>query len=215
MGNKSGMTTKSILVVSPHPDDETHGMGGTIFKLKKQGYNIHLLIISFGEKSRHPVYTEEKLKEVRKKEVLIASKKLGINSVKFAGLPDTEVSKEASYNVIKQAIRELKPERIYLPSNPDRHQDHLNVAQAGILAALQDDVKGIFCYEPFRELEAVTYYEDISEFLEKKLEVWEIFQSQLIKDFFGADKVKARAIVRGSEISRKAAEAFKIVRMVS
>ncbi len=213
--SEESTSMKSILVVSPHPDDETHGMGGTIFKMKKQGYAVHLLIISFGEKSRHPDYTEEELKEVRKKEVLVASKKLGINSVRFAGLPDTEVSKEESYNVIKQTIQEIKPERVYLPSNPDRHQDHLNVAQAGILAALQEGVKGILCYEPFRELEAVTYYEDISEFLEKKLEVWEIFQSQLIKDFFGADKVRARAVVRGSEISRKAAEAFKIVRMIS
>ena len=206
---------KRVLIVSPHPDDETHGMGGTILKLKSQGHELHLLVLSFGEKSNHPKYKEEEMREIRKKELLFASKKLGIDYISFAGLPDTEISKEDSYKVIKQAIREIKPARIYLPSNPDRHQDHLNAAQAGILAALQEDVREILCYEPFRELENVTYYEDISDFLEKKIKIWNVFESQLAKAFFDADKVRSRAVVRGSEIKKQAAEAFKVVRLVN
>ncbi len=37
---------KQILVVAPHPDDETLGVGGTIAKFAKNGADIFVLIIS-------------------------------------------------------------------------------------------------------------------------------------------------------------------------
>ena len=35
-----------ILVVSPHPDDETLGAGGTLLKCKKQGHQVYWLNIT-------------------------------------------------------------------------------------------------------------------------------------------------------------------------
>ena len=40
------MTKKRILVVSPHPDDETLGVGGTIAKYSSEGHDVHVLTIS-------------------------------------------------------------------------------------------------------------------------------------------------------------------------
>ena len=40
------MRKKNILIIAPHPDDETLGCGGTIFKHKKEGDNVFLIIIS-------------------------------------------------------------------------------------------------------------------------------------------------------------------------
>ena len=40
------MTTKKILVVAPHPDDETLGVGGTIAKLASEGHEVHVLVVS-------------------------------------------------------------------------------------------------------------------------------------------------------------------------
>ena len=40
------MQVKNILVIAPHPDDETLGMGGTIAKLLSEGHNVHILIVS-------------------------------------------------------------------------------------------------------------------------------------------------------------------------
>jgi len=34
---------KKIMVVSPHPDDETLGAGGTLLKLKSEGHKIYWL----------------------------------------------------------------------------------------------------------------------------------------------------------------------------
>ena len=40
------MTSKRILVIAPHPDDETLGAGGTIAKFSNNGNEVHILIIS-------------------------------------------------------------------------------------------------------------------------------------------------------------------------
>ena len=40
------MIKKRILVVSPHPDDETLGVGGTIAKYSSEGHDVHVLTMS-------------------------------------------------------------------------------------------------------------------------------------------------------------------------
>ena len=37
---------RDIVVIAPHPDDETLGLGGTILKEKKSGCKIHWIIIT-------------------------------------------------------------------------------------------------------------------------------------------------------------------------
>lgn len=37
---------ENILVVAPHPDDETLGCGGTLFKMKAEGHSINWLIVT-------------------------------------------------------------------------------------------------------------------------------------------------------------------------
>ena len=43
---------KKILVISPHPDDETIGCGATISKLSNEGNNVHLMTFTDGVDSR-------------------------------------------------------------------------------------------------------------------------------------------------------------------
>ena len=37
--------TKKILVIAPHPDDETLGVGGTIKKMSKNKIEVNLLVV--------------------------------------------------------------------------------------------------------------------------------------------------------------------------
>ena len=36
----------NILVVAPHPDDETIALGGTIAKFSNRGFEVHVLVVS-------------------------------------------------------------------------------------------------------------------------------------------------------------------------
>lgn len=41
--------TKSVLIITPHPDDETLGVGGQIVKFIKEGYKVYTISLTFGD----------------------------------------------------------------------------------------------------------------------------------------------------------------------
>ena len=59
-------TGKTILVVTPHPDDETFTSGGTLAKLVANGNDIHIVIYtSDNAGSTDPTMTHDRLKAIR------------------------------------------------------------------------------------------------------------------------------------------------------
>ena len=40
--NEDAMTTRTILAVLAHPDDESFGLGGTLAYYARKGYNVYL-----------------------------------------------------------------------------------------------------------------------------------------------------------------------------
>ena len=55
---------KSALIIAPHPDDETLGVGGTIAKMVKKGIKVNVLIVSG---HLPPLYSNKEF-EITKKE---------------------------------------------------------------------------------------------------------------------------------------------------
>ena len=79
------MKKKRILVVSPHPDDETLGVGGTIAKLANTGNDISVLTISG---HLPPLYKrrdyELTVKEAKKAFKILAESFNGIRDIKIS-----------------------------------------------------------------------------------------------------------------------------------
>jgi LmbE family N-acetylglucosaminyl deacetylase len=123
-----------ILVVAPHPDDETLGCGGAIALLKSLNCNVRVLVMSDGTLS-HPrsrKYPAAKLKALRESETIAALSILGIesNKVDFLGLQDgsisTYYSQQRTNAIIAccKKLTQIAPQTIFLPWRYDPHPDH-------------------------------------------------------------------------------------------
>ncbi len=124
-----------LLVVAPHPDDETLGCGGAIALLQLQQQDVRILVISDGTQS-HPNskrYPPAALRDLRQCETLRAMNILGVSNtaVSFLDLPDTSVPQVESSDFPSAVHRcqaylsSLPPlKTILVPWRYDPHCDH-------------------------------------------------------------------------------------------
>ena len=66
-------TKQSIVAFGAHPDDVEIGMGGTVAKLARNGYDLHLVIATL------PNFTKIDIKEQRRQEAIISAKIMGVS----------------------------------------------------------------------------------------------------------------------------------------
>lgn len=78
-----------LLVVIAHPDDEIMAAGKLIW-FKEQGFEIHAAYATFGEEGRifGKQSSKEETTQVRKQELELAARALGITKVIYLGAPD-------------------------------------------------------------------------------------------------------------------------------
>jgi LmbE family N-acetylglucosaminyl deacetylase len=125
---------KSIIVFSPHPDDETLACGGTIAKKVKNEDVVSIVYMTDGRNalldkfgiSSHP--SPQKLKEIRKKEAICAAKIMGISeeNLIFFGYLDGKL-KSIMNKVEKKTINilnDISPNEIYIPQPLEYNSDH-------------------------------------------------------------------------------------------
>lgn len=126
-----------ILVLAPHPDDETLGCGGTIALYADMGKEVWAAIISKGEAVNVKV---ENIVDLRREETYRAAEILQIRQVVFLDFPDTALN--IHYNEVKQSIRDLiqtfQPDIVFAPSPMDLHDDHVVVSR--ITLSLQKEI---------------------------------------------------------------------------
>lgn len=144
---------KKILVFGVHPDDAEIGMGGTIRKYVESGFDVVIADLTEGEMSSNGT------PEGRREEASKAGAVLGVTKRMNLKIPDrcVQVNHE---NLIKiaDAIRLIKPSRIYFPYSDDPHPDHVNgsrLIQEGIFQAKL--VKSVSDLPPFKASGALQY----------------------------------------------------------
>ena len=127
-----------VLVLSPHPDDETFGCGGT---LKKISGKIRIIFLTDGAKGADPVVREEEAKK--------AAQILGIKNLQFLRYPDGELAEDQEkIKKIKKIIEDFRPKKIFVPILTDTHLDHQATAKILRKALLKSKFSGeIWSYE--------------------------------------------------------------------
>ena len=216
-----------LLVISPHPDDEVLGVGGTMHRLAGEGHEVTVAIAT---KGWAPLYPETQVAQVRA-EAQAANAALGVKTVRFMDLPVTRLHALPEHELnaaFDRLVTDEKPEWVFLPFPGDRHEDHRQVFDASLVAlrpvADRAFVKRILCYETVSEthwsasrlepaFEPQLWF-DISEHLDAKLDAMRKYASQLrpAPDARSLEAVSALATWRGSVGGMPAAEAFVLVR---
>ena len=114
--NLNGQT---ILVFTPHPDDETFAMGGTLARLSDNGNNIQIVIYTNDNKgSLDLTMTRERLAGIRRAEEEKACEILGIpkSSITWLGYEDGDLEyadPKVLRGKIARLIKKFKPSIVF------------------------------------------------------------------------------------------------------
>lgn len=219
------MTSKKILVIAPHPDDEVLGCGGTLRKYSDLGAEIALCLVT---ESREPEYSKSYVLQ-KQEEIKKSSAILGVSAVVDLQFPTAKLDTIPQKDIIDKlaaVIATHTPDTLYIPHCGDAHKDHRLVHEAALVASRLfpgQSIRRVYAYETLSETEWglipfwPNFYEDISLTLDRKKEALGAYQTEL-REFphpRSVTALEALAKKRGSEVGLEAAEAFMLVRSVS
>lgn len=132
---------KHVVVIYPHPDDESFGAAGSIIQFREQGVPVTYLCGTLGEMGRNmgsPIFANrETLPKIREKELEEVGKVLDID-IRLLGYRDKTIEYEDRHEVathIKGILEEIKPSLV-ITHYPDYavHPDHDALGAAAIEA---------------------------------------------------------------------------------
>ncbi len=155
----SGLSAVTMLVVRPHPDDETSLTGGMLAYYSARGVSTGVVTCTGGEEGEihdpdlDPIADFPRLGEIRERELRNACAILGVSVIRLLGYRDSGMldtpgnqhpdafcqadPTEAAGRVVK-VIRELKPHVMVIepPGGLYPHPDHVKSHQVGLDAYL-------------------------------------------------------------------------------
>ena len=123
-----------ILVLVPHPDDESLSCGGTIARYVRNEAVVNLLIISDGAAIEEPDGQHADVVTARMQEMVTATKILGIQQVQTLGLPDGQLASHTVqiHEAIQKHLTTFQPDLVLAPSLIDGHNDHVTVGRIAL-----------------------------------------------------------------------------------
>ena len=143
-----------LVVVAPHPDDESLGCGGLIAEARRLGRAVRLVVVSdgCGSHTHSQLYPPERLRALREDETRRAVAVLGLDAgdVTFLRLPDAHVpsagpvAQGAAERIAEQA-RACGATSVFVTWRHDPHCDHK--ASALIVALARPQLRGMRVYE--------------------------------------------------------------------
>ncbi|HZX48060.1 MAG TPA: PIG-L deacetylase family protein [Nitrospirota bacterium] len=178
MAKIDGLNEKKILILSPHPDDDIIGCGGTLQKYRQKGAEITCLYMTDGRKG-NPAYNEDGLAIKRKEEARRAAEVIGINRLIFLDNRDGELT-ASSLNITEliRILHEIKPDAVFLPFLLDTHRDHM--ATNRIFLGAIKSMPPFMCYAfgIWTPLPAFNLSVDITPYVDIKRKAMEEHRSQ-------------------------------------
>lgn len=125
------LPAQRILVIAPHPDDESLGCGGTIARYTRSGATVELVVVSDGAALEEPDGRHEDVVAARLQEITAAAAILGIQQMHPLSLPDGQLALYESQirQSVYQHLTTFQPDLVLTPSLIDGHADHVAVGR--------------------------------------------------------------------------------------
>lgn len=218
-----------VLVIAPHPDDETLGVGGTIARLAEAGVEVTVCTLAA---HTPPLYTAEEhaitIGEGHAAHAILGVARsvfLDFPALSLGAMPVVELNRP-----LHELVEDLRPELVFVPFR-DRHVDHRAAFDAAMVATRPvragAGIRVVAAYETLSEthwtapgIEATfcpSWTVDITEHVSQKLKALACYASQL-GDFTSArsvESVRSLAIFRGSQAGIGYGESFQVIRMTA
>lgn len=132
-----------VLIVAPHPDDETLGAGGAAALHVRHGDHVTVVVVTDGRRARGAGLDPETLALRRAEEVEAAGAALGVQELCQLGLPEGAWQESAFREALAPMV--ARADVVYGPSCVDFHPEHMGVA--AILADLMQPEQAVRVYE--------------------------------------------------------------------
>ncbi len=221
---------EKLLVIAPHSDDEVLGCGGLISKVKNDGGQVFVLIFNLGFEKDD---TKES-QEIRKNEVRETMEFLNVDEYHLVHqTPDENRDLDAKplhslIEVIEStsnvSLEKIAPTIVAIPTIFSHHQDHTHVFNACIAALrpISTPVSNIvLSYEAPEHSRwsaagvfEPNFYVDIEDVIEKKIEAFYKYKSQVRPGGRDANSIRNQAKYRGEEVGKNLCEAYFTHRLI-
>ncbi|MDA8100057.1 MAG: PIG-L family deacetylase [Nitrospiraceae bacterium] len=217
----------NVLVIAPHPDDETLGCGGTLLRHVAEGDSIHWIIVTHAAETLG--YSQDFIRR-RERELDAVTKQYKFVSRHNFGFPPSRLDTVPLADIIAKlsiVFKEIVPEIVYVPFCGDAHSDHAVVFDA-VSACTKwfryPSVKRVLAYETLSETDfglnpdrigfTPTVFTNIGGYLEQKIAIMREYQGELGSFPFprSEETIKALAQLRGACAGFQAAEAFVLLK---
>lgn len=201
------LSDKNCLCLSPHADDESIGMGGTLLQYGKL---FDIICLTNGNLGVSQELSKKEKTSIRKEEFLKVMEKLNVKSYDFWEYCDDRKLILNSEYFSKINIADY--DYIFLPNIIDQHRDHK--AASILLRELlkrkkyKKNLKIVF-YEVWQTLALPNFYIDISSVTKEKLSLLQIYKSQIANNDY--TKILALNTYRGLAPHLDAVEALSVM----
>ena len=213
----------NVMAIGAHPDDIEFGCSGTLIKHKERGDTVVYVCMTSTESKSGTSGNILRSLEQLKSEVKCSTELIECDYVEFAPFTDLHVPFNfESVSVLDGMMQTYKIDTVYTHWAGDSNQDHIATYKATMAAARY--VPNVFCYEQIplpRHTENemnINYYNDITDFMDAKIEVAKCHKSQIKKygeaGFDVPYRLKILAEYRGIQANCKYAEGFHLIKKV-